>query len=94
MAEFGFNGTGSLPPLAERTQGALFLHRMPAFRPILWPCGGGKISIADAELSFGGRLTLVAASLGRGRLTLDYHTFFVGPDQVAGARRTEWCGDE
>jgi hypothetical protein len=86
--------TVDLPPLAERTQGAVFLHRMPAFRPIVWPCGGGKISIADAELSFGGRLTLVAASLGQGRLTLDYYTFFVGPDQVPGVRRTERCGDE
>lgn len=71
-----------LPPLAERTQGAVFLHRMPTFRPILWPRGGGRISIEEGNLSFGGRLTLVAASMGPGCLTLNYHTFFVEPNQA------------
>lgn len=69
----------TLSQLPEFAQGAIFFHRVPDLAAMTWPRTGGVISIETAELSFKGRLTLVAAALGPQFVTLRYHTFFVDP---------------
>lgn len=68
-----------LSELPQFAEGAIFFHRMPDFTAVPWLHNGGIISIATAQLSFQGRLTLVAAALGRQFVTLQYHTFFIDP---------------
>ncbi|MGY3347154.1 hypothetical protein ACVI1I_006256 [Bradyrhizobium sp. USDA 4459] len=71
--------TIALSELPQFAEGAIFFHRMRDFVARPWPHNGGIVSIATAQLSFQGRLTLVAAALERQVVTLQYHTFFIDP---------------